>query len=196
MNRSDIVELYNIAPIDNIPSIVEHGILSYMLASKIGHISIAMDVIQDRRHNKRIPGAGCLHEYANLYFDAHNPMLSKRRDQNDVICVLRINKEIFNIPGAIVADRNASSGYARFYPVEKGIQALDGDLVFARYWVHQDDEIETWRHRSIKCAEVLVPERVDPKYIIGVYVANDTALKAVQALNLGLPLVKKNGMFF
>lgn len=196
MNRSDIVELHYITAIENIPSIMKYGILSHKRASRIGHISVAMEVIQERRHDKRIPGARHLHEYANFYFDAHNPMLSKCRDRNDKICVLRINKEILDIPGVIIADHNASSDYARFYPVEEGIQALDGDLVFARYWNHQEDPIETWRHKSIKCAEVLVPDKADPQYIIGVYVANETALQAVQTLNVSLPVIKKNGMFF
>lgn len=49
-----------------------------------------MEVVQDRRREKRIPGGHLLHDYANLYFDAHNPMLSKCRAHNDTICVLRM----------------------------------------------------------------------------------------------------------
>src|SRR5438046_4685693 len=41
--------------------------------------SVAMPEIQERRENKRVPGGRMLHEYANMYFDAHNPMLSKCR---------------------------------------------------------------------------------------------------------------------
>jgi hypothetical protein len=89
MNRDEIIELYFIAPIANVPSIMQHGILSHKLAQQIAHDSVAMQEIQERRRNKQIPGARRLHEYANLYFDAHNPMLSKRREQNDsVFCEL------------------------------------------------------------------------------------------------------------
>ena len=196
MNRSEISELYNITAIANIPSIMKYGVLSHKRASELDHVSVAMEVIQERRHNKRIPGAGCLHEYANFYFDAHNPMLSKCRDMNDTICVLRIRADILDLPDVIIADRNASSDYARFYQVEEGIEALDGDLIFARYWVHPDDIIETWRHKLIKCAEVLVPDKISSHYIIGMYVANDTALHAVQSLNVRLPVNKRSGMFF
>ncbi len=188
MNRADIIEFHYITPIENIPSIMEYGILSNKRASRIGHISVAMEVIQERRHDKRIPSARHLHEYVNLYFDAHNPMLSKCRNQNEKICVLRINPVVLDIPGVIIADRNASSGYARFYSVAEGIQALDNDLVFARYWPTSRRYIEAWIHKSIKCAEVLVPDMVEPSYIIGIYVANVTALQALQSLNARLPV--------
>jgi hypothetical protein len=92
MNRDDITELHFIAPITNVPSIMQHGILSHKLSGQIHHHSVAMPEIQERRKNKQIPGARTLHDYANLYFDAHNPMLSKLRARNDDICILRIDK--------------------------------------------------------------------------------------------------------
>ena len=60
--------------------------------------SVAMAEIQERRTDKRIPGAGTLHDYANLYFDAHNPMLSKLRAQNGDICILRVDAKVWDVP--------------------------------------------------------------------------------------------------
>ncbi len=77
MIRSDIPELHYITLIANLLSITQLGILSNKCASKVGHVSVAMEEIQDKRRQKKIPGAGHLHDYVNLYFDAHNPMLSK-----------------------------------------------------------------------------------------------------------------------
>ena len=74
--------LYNIQPINNIPSIMKRGLLSNEKARKINHTSIAMNEVQDRRDLIRIPNGLRLHQYANLYFDPWNPMLSKRRNQN------------------------------------------------------------------------------------------------------------------
>ena len=82
MNRSDIEELHYIVPMATVPSIMRHGILSHQLADEIPHNSLAMREIQERRENKQIRGARKLHEYVNLYFDAHNPMLSKVRQHN------------------------------------------------------------------------------------------------------------------
>jgi hypothetical protein len=196
VNRPDITELHFITPIENVASILEHGILSNRRAARLAHRSVAMEEVQDRRRDKRIPGAGLLHDYANLYFDAHNPMLSKRRDQNDTICVLRIEHTVLDLLGVIVTDCNAASDYARFHVASAGIRALDKDLVFARFWTNADDPYEAMRHKSIKCAEVLVPDSVDPEFLIGAYVANEWALRAFESLGTRLPVVVKGAMFF
>ncbi len=195
MNRDDIIELHYITPIENISSIMRYGILSNKQASKIGHTSVAMQEIQERRHEKRIPGARLLHDYANLYFDAHNPMLSKRRDQNETICILRIETSVIDKMGVIISDRNAASGYACFYPVAEGIEVLDKDLVYAQFWKHQDF-FEEMIHKSIKCAEVLVPDKVEPGHIIGAYVVNEVALHTLQSLNTRLSVTIKRDIFF
>ena len=195
MNRSDVRELHYIAPIANVPSIVEYGILSNSSAARVHHQSVAMAEVQDRRRPKLIPGGRFLHEYVNLYFDAHNPMLSKCRSQNDAICVLRVSDTVLDAPNAIVTDRNAASGYARFYPVRNGIAVLDKTMVYAQYWTHPD-VYEAMTRKSAKCAEALVPERVEADLIVGAYVANVRALGAFEALSLRLPVAIKRDMFF
>jgi hypothetical protein len=196
MNRADIAELHFIAPIRNVPSIMRHGILSHRRADQLPHDSVAMQVVQDRRKDKPIPGARRLHEYANLYFDAHNPMLSKRREQNDSICVLRVSSDVLDLPDVIIADRNAASGWVKFSSVAEGLARIDKDRVYARYWTHRDDLYEEMSHKSEKCAEVLVPDLVAPGYIRGAYVANAAALAAFQALNAALPVTINHVMFF
>lgn len=196
MNRGDVAELHYITAIANVPSILQHGILSHTLADQLAHDSVAMPEIQERRSNKQIPGARCLHEYANLYFDAHNPMLSKCRGRNAEICVLRVDPTVLDQPGVIVTDRNAASGWARFWPVVAGLGNISRDRLFARYWTHRDAPYEEMSHKSEKCAEVLVPDRVEMRLIIGAYVANQTAQAAFQQLNTGLPVQIRGDMFF
>ncbi len=197
LNRSDVKELYYISPIANMPSILEHGILSHNLSLELPHDSIAMEEIQDRRRNKRIPGTKKrLHDCANLYFDAHNPMLSKRRDRNDEICILRINPSILDLPNVVIADKNASSDYVRFDTTSHGLAAIDKDKLFAKDWRHPDNKIKYFVHRSAKCAEVLVPNKVESKYITGAFVANQTAKDAFEELKCGLTVCIKNGIFF
>jgi hypothetical protein len=154
-----------------------------------------MPEIQERRKNKQIPGARTLHDYANLYFDAHNPMLSKLREHNNDICILRVDAELLDLPGVIIADRNAASDWVRFSRVTEGLQAIDRERVFARYWTHPDpyDEMS---HKSEKCAEVLIPDRVMPCHFVGAYVANGVALLQFQQLNIGLPVCIRSDIFF
>lgn len=196
MDRRDISELYYIAPIANVSSILQYGILSNKRAKTLRHRSVAMPEIQVRRINKKIPGASHLHDYANLYFDAHNPMLSKVRQHNESICILRIDAGILNLPGVIIADRNASSNYVRFYTVTAGLAAIDKDALFARYWTHPDDQYAEMKHKSIKCAEVLVPDRVEPGCILGAYVANQSALTALRELGMALTVSIESDIFF
>ena len=196
MNRADVTELHYIAALANVPSMVQHGILSHYLTGQLDHDSVAMPEIQQIRENKRIPSARSLHEYANLYFDAHNPMLSKCRGRNDEICVLRIAATVLDQPGVIVTDRNAASGWARFWPVAAGLGNISADRLFARYWTHRDNPYEEMSHKSEKCAEVLVPDRVEVRFIIGAYVSNQTAQLAFQQLNTDLPAQMRGDMFF
>jgi len=196
MNRSDITELHFITPIANVASIMEHGILSKNLSSKLSHYSVAMQEIQDRRKNKKIPNAGELHNYANLYFNAHNAMLSKLRGRNNEICILRVEHKVLDLQGVIIADQNASSNYARFYPVVDGLAAIDKNKLFAKYWTHPENQYEEWAHKSIKCAEVFVPNKVEPKFICGAYVANHIALAFFKKLDIGLTVCIKSDIFF
>lgn len=196
MNRKDIKELYYITHIENVSSILTNGILSHNEAKKLKHYSIAMEEIQQRRQDKEIPNAGTLHDYANLYFDAHNPMLSKCRDQNNIICVLCVSPDILELPGVIVSDHNAASEYARFYKMEEGLMTLDESMVFAQSWKHPENIIEEWQHKSIKCAEVLIPGKIAPGYITRSYVDNETAEKLFKAQNIKLYVAIKSDIFF
>jgi len=196
MNRGDVTELHYITAIANVPSILEHGILSHTLAEQLAHHSVAMPEIQERRQNKQIPGARPLHEYANLYFDAHNPMLSRCRARNNEISVLRVSAAVLDLRGIIVTSRNAASGWARFSPMEDGLSMVNRERVFARYWIHPGEPYEEMSHKSEKCAEVLVPDRVDARLVIGAYVANQAALMAFQKMNTRLPVSTPGGMFF
>jgi hypothetical protein len=75
MKRQKIKELHYITHIDNMLSIWKHGILCHKLAYRLKHISVSMEEVQKKRANKKVPGGKPLHEYANLYFCARNPML-------------------------------------------------------------------------------------------------------------------------
>jgi hypothetical protein len=196
MNRADVTELHYITAIANLRSILRHGVLSHNLAAQLAHDSVAMPEIQERRRNKQIPGAGFLHEYANLYFDAHNPMLSRCRARNNEICVLQIDPGVLDIPGVIVANRNAASNWTSFWPVTDGLIVISRDRVFARYWLQPDDPYDEMSHKSEKCAEVLVLERVGVQFIVGAYVANQVALQEFQRLNSQLPVSIRGDMFF
>jgi ssDNA thymidine ADP-ribosyltransferase, DarT len=77
MKRTDIKSLYYITHIENLPSILERGIMSHRTIERSGvaYTKIYDGEIVNRRQNKQTPGRGSLWEYANLYFQPRNPML-------------------------------------------------------------------------------------------------------------------------
>lgn len=196
MKREDLDELHYITAISNMPSIWRNGILSHKRASKYQHVSIASGEIQERRARKIIPGGRALHEYVNLYFCARNPMLYLRRSQHTGLCVLRIGLSVLDLPGVVITDRNAASDWVRFFPSPEGLTSVSGELVFAEYWTHPEDLFTEWEHKSIKCAEVLVPDRVDPRYFLGVYVSCEEAKINFEATGVPLTLEINPYLFF
>src|SRR5215470_4652905 len=99
MQRHELLELHFITLVKTVPSILKLGVLSHNAAAKIGHESIAMTEIQDRRAKVKVPGGLALHDYANLYFHARNPMMYKRRARHAELAVLRVSTSILDVPG-------------------------------------------------------------------------------------------------
>lgn len=172
MELSDIIELHYIAPMVNLPSIFAKGILCNKLVTKFEHTSIALQDVQEKRANKIVPGGKPLHEYVNLYINARNPMMYRRRDRVDEICVLSISKEVLNLEGVIITDRNATSDCI-FAPSPSGLNNVDGNVIKSVSW-NDPDIIEKYRKRLIMCAEVLIPNSLSANFINKIYVVNET----------------------
>lgn len=190
-----VTELQCIMPLDNVPSVLKHGILSFEQAAKLTHRSVAMQEVQERRDHRQIPGGLKLHQYANLYFHARNPMLFTRKDEAASLCVLRVSTAVCSIKGVVLADSNASSDYVRFlHPSQWNL--LDFDAIYAMDWRHPGDLIAYYRHRSQKCAEVLVPHNIEPRFLVGAYVVDNAAASRLASLGFRLPVAVDSVLFF
>lgn len=171
MKRSELKELHYITPIAKVSSILKHGILSKNKAKPFHPVSIAMQEIQDTRDRKSVPGGLALHDYANLYLCARNPMMYKRQAQHLEICVLKVSVDVLDLPNVVIADGNAASSYTAFWPSPSGLSKVNSEWVFAEYWT-DPNQITRWRKAAAKCAEVLVPHKVRAEFIAGAYVSN------------------------
>ncbi len=190
-----VVELHNIMPISNIPSVLAHGILSHEQAAALPHSDVSMADVQDRRDNVQVPGGLRLHQYANLYFDARNPMMFKRKAQAELLCVLSVSIEVMNLPKVVITDQNAASKYVAFWP-PSFLRYLDFDLIYADDWRHPDDQIAYWRHKSAKCAEVLVPNGIPVDFIRKAYVVSETAKANLLATGFPKAVETVSRLFF
>lgn len=189
-----ITELHCIMPMANIQSVLANGILSYERIAKLPHATVAMTEVQGRRDIKQVPGGLRLHQYANLYFHARNPMLFKRLEQASSLCVLQVSCEVLGLPGVVLTDQNAASDYVRFLAPEQ-ISEIDMDRVYAADW-RDPDRIAYLRKKAAKCAEVLVPHQVQPRFLSGAYVVDSAAQERLAALGFSLPISISPVLFF
>jgi hypothetical protein len=195
MTYDEIDELHYITPVENLGSVLEVGILCHDKAKKIEHASVAMEEVQERRAAVTLPNQRRLHSYVNIYINARNTMMYVRRNEHQALCVIRVDKSILLHDEAVVTDQNAAKSAVRFSSGMAGLKRIDKNTVFATYWTH-DDPLETMRHRAAMCAEVLIPDSVDPKYINGIYVSCPETRASVQESFPGLQVFLRPNLFF
>ena len=53
-----------------------------------------------------------------------------------ILCVLRVQADVVDLPQVVIADQNAASDYVRFANASVGLALIDHDTVFAEYWTH------------------------------------------------------------
>ena len=186
---------YNIMPIENIPSVIENGILSYNNAKLYKHTSVALEGVQNRRERVKIPNGGYLHSYANLYFTYHNPMLYKRKDEADSICILAVSPRVLNIEGCILSDQNASTDLVKFYTPEDGLENIDFNMVFAQNWTDTNPYTNRLK-KATKCAEILIPNCVPYDYILGAYVVSEESADSLRQTGFDKKIVVNSKVFY
>ncbi len=192
---SRVKELHCIMPIENMASVIKHGILSHNKCEKLAHCDISDSQVQEKRKVKEVPNGLKLHDYANLYFCARNPMMYKRQANADNLCVLQISLKVTKQAGVVFTDQNAASRYVKFLSSNEVKQNINFDWVFANDW-NDADQIVKWQKSSAKCAEILVPHFVAVRHITGAYVVNRNSQEKLQNQGFNLPISVNSDMFF
>lgn len=184
MRRSQVGELFFITHVGNVESILRVGILSHNRAARVRHATVDLDTVQEIRSNVRVSPSRMLHDHANLYVCGRNAMMYHVVHNNPIngVCLLRVSPDVLTLPDVVVTDGNAARvGVTRFDDATTGIAALDHSRVHAQSWIHDPDYSATYEHKRVKQAEVLVPELVDPTFIIGAYAPTQAAAAALDA---------------
>ena len=76
-----------------------------------------------------------------------------------------------------------------------GLEIVDRALTFADDWT-DPDRIQYFRKKSAKCAEILVPNCVDTRYLLGAYVCNEEVCQRLQADTEALRVEVNSHLFF
>jgi len=193
--KKTIAELYYIAHVNNLPSIIEKGILSHdtMLKQGINPTPISDEEIVQRRKEKTTPDGKSLWMYANLYFQPKNPMLYRVAHNSGVedLAVLSVRREILDLPGVFMTDGNAASDNSQMNPVSPSRLGIIANQIETIWW----DAVDGKRKSMAEC---LVPDIVPPGYLESVYVANHAVADKVKEIvgESALPVIPQPAMFF
>jgi O-acetyl-ADP-ribose deacetylase (regulator of RNase III) len=171
--RREVDGLYYITHVQNLPSILQYGILSHQQVedSSIDYKRIYnVDIVSNRRL-KTTPENKNLWQYANLYFEPRNAMLYKVLHFNDDpralenIAIVKVSRDILSALGVWMTNGNAASSETRITPVSKSALQEVVREIDREYWSREDGSLRKMM------AELLVPNSVPPKWIEAIYVA-------------------------
>jgi hypothetical protein len=198
LELGDVEELHYITHVENIVSICEQGILSHRRAEMVPHNDVSDPEVQDRRKGKRVPGGLLLHDYANTYVTARNPMLFERIRSGylDELCVVSVEPSILDLEGVVMTDANAASSFCRFRPPSEALPDLDLALVRRTYWT-DGSALEQHRCRNAKFSEVLIPQKIDPHHLTGVvHVGSCAATEGLEGYGCPIEIEHNKRLFF
>lgn len=197
MSKVSIRGLYYITHINNIPSILNLGILSHtrIMQDQVSFTPIYDKQIVAHRQKRIAPDGRSLWDFANLYFQPRNPMMYRVKiETNEDIAVLLVRPDILNRQDAFVSVGNAASLASEIVPAQQGLKAIHAIWnILENDWWREDDGSK----RKIM-SEFLVPERIEPKYIQSIYVSNHTTAQKVRELvpELTIPVIPEPHKFF
>jgi hypothetical protein len=183
--------LYHMTHIKNLPSILEKGLLSHNQAHKqCTLVDISNQAVNAKRANKYPVDGISLHSYVPCYFAAKNPMSSKLRNYANEMVILKINPEILYLKGMIFSDGNAASCQTKFYKKLKKLNKLNWACLQG-YWKGFEDG------SRLRCAEVLIPERIGTEYIEQIAVnSRESYFDVLQLTATDIDVVRNAALFF
>jgi len=199
MKRPQAKWLYYITHIDNIPSILRHGILSHeqIETRNIIYTRIYDEAIVTNRQEIQAPNGKSLWSFTNLYFQPRNPMLYRvlHEKSEDEIAIVAVQPAVLQRPDIYVSTGNAaslSSYILHAVEAKRALPQIIRDTVNVEWWNDVDGS-----KRKIM-AECLVPDVVPADLIESIYVASTQAQEKVRVTisQSNLPIIPQPEMFF
>lgn len=197
--------LYYITHIDNIPSILDRGILCHRRVEEeeIKFTPIYDTEIVSNRKNRKLPDGRNLWDFANLYFQPRNAMLYRVVFFSNIsieeIAIIGLKSTILDRDDILITTGNAASPYTEILAkkdlskekAQKYIKNIR-EKVEKEWWAYEDGS------KRELMAECLVPEKVTPDYFSEIYVPNYEASKKLRSKISGtdIPIIPQPELFF
>jgi hypothetical protein len=196
--RFQLAPAFHFTLIENLPGILaEGGLFSKVRAQDRMKGDLSDAGIQEARKARIVPGTGrSVQEFVPLYFGFKTPMLSLRRDRNEDILYLRFPLDVLGLPGAVFSDGNARDGMTKFFPLEgiESLAVLDVATINRVNWAGDDEK------KRRKQAEILIPDRLDLKYLIDILCFSEAtrqrAKNVLQGFGRSTAVLVRPGFYF
>lgn len=194
---------YHWGPIENLASILLHGLLSHneVHSRGLAHIDLSQSEVQARRANLSLyRGGPSLHQFANLSWHPRNAALFRvvKKNNSNQLLVTEYSNLILQFPNTRAVPEHAVSGLIPYRRANHGqvwwarqthramIQQHfpDWDL---RSW--QGSGVDMWGEptntnalkKSLLQAEVLVPRQIPSRYISRFWIRSSSAAEPLRA---------------
>lgn len=160
--------IYHMTHKSNLQNILQNGLLSHNSAYSQ---NFTKTDISDIDVNSR---RGKVHDFVPFYFNPKNPMLYKRKNiQNDII-ILGIDRTILKSDFKFT-DGNAASNSTKFYSEVIDLAKLNWSIINSEYWSGFIDG------KRIRCSEILIPNEVKTGSIKKIFCHNSDTEKYVKS---------------
>jgi hypothetical protein len=178
LNQYNIKYLFHMTHIDNLASILSHGLYSHN--NQYQKIDISDNQVNSRRQKAEPIYHQSIHSYVPFYFNPKNNMLSRRRSIQDDIVILVLGRKLFSKENVLFTDGNASSDATQFYNKKEDLNKVNFTCVQTKGYYNSFED--GGRKRM---AEVLVPHHVEATYIKGIICNNPTTKEKIDKISQG-----------
>ncbi|AXK21465.1 DarT ssDNA thymidine ADP-ribosyltransferase family protein [Bacillus sp. COPE52] len=177
---------YHFTHINNIKSIVKHGLLSTneKESKSVEHVDLANEDIQQRRSQMDVPlePYGKIHDYVPFYFTTINPMLlgvlNRKNIDQPLVVFIAIPIEKILEENVLFTDASANTlRLPNFYSNPEDLENLIWDLIDSNKWKSGTNE-----ELHSRMAEVLIYERVPIEWIDSYVVFNKVCKQEIKKI--------------
>ncbi len=195
--QKEINNLYYICHLDNLKSILEHGLLSHNEVQTLTPKAIYDESIINRRATIKPNDTQTLWDFSNLYFNARNAVLYRVVHEQGVenIVIIQFKQSVLDYAkqhNGLVSIGNAAHSESSFVEIENGLKQLKKIWSFwnKEYWNESDGS------KRLMMSELLVEKKIPTNYIDSVYVATGAINNKIKQLTSFDNIIIQSDLFF
>jgi len=183
-----IEAIYHMTHINNVSSILRHGLLSH--GNGRTSVDISNRAVNNRRNRIDPFYKKTIHSYVPFYINPKNAMLYVRKAIQEDIVIFSFDRELIKENGVLFTDGNAASSSTRFFKNLEGLSSLHWNCLHAGSWNNYPDG------KRRRMAEVLVPNRVSPVRINKIICYSMKSYLSLKAIVNGSVKIEINSKFY